>query len=221
MNFKKNTLSTSAVLLAAMLTGGYLVQADDDHKYDKEQEYHEQDKNYSDGDYEKDYDKDDLDENESVDPLNSNVAVQDTWNNWSRTSSFDKGSLPFTKSKKVTLQLESKRNNDKDKLSFIIIPLDGELFVPGKAVAEALGAKASFYRTSQILEVTTENTEIILKAKTNVAYENNIYTPLPAVALSMKDDLYIPISVITNGLGYSVDWQQKDNLFICRTTSIN
>lgn len=230
MFLKRIASPLSVILLASTLTGGYTVQADD-HKYDNEQEYYGHDGKSSNDDYNKKYEKDDHDKeksyfdddydkknemNKSIDPLYSKASMQDTWNNWTRTTSLEKGKLPFNDAKNVTLKIKNK----KDSLSFTIIPRDGELFVPGKAVAKVLGGKATIYVISQILEVTNNNTELILKANTNVAYENNSHLPLPAVSFSMNGDVYVPISVITNALGYSVKWQQKNNQFICSAASI-
>ncbi|MGE7623918.1 hypothetical protein ACQKMD_12925 [Viridibacillus sp. NPDC096237] len=49
-------------------------------------------------------------------------------------------------------------------------------------MAELLGAKASFYKTSRILEVISNETKLLFRVNTNVVYENTVKKPLPAIA---------------------------------------
>ena len=90
-----------------------------------------------------------------------------------------------------------KVENSSGTIAVYVIPMDGELFVPGESVAKFLGAKAILYNTSQILEIAFNNSELIFRAGTNVVYDNRIKTPLPASSLYMNNDVYIPISVIS------------------------
>ena len=39
-------------------------------------------------------------------------------------------------------------------------------------------------------------------------------TPSPASAFYMNNDVYVPISVITNGLGYIAEWQEENNTIV-------
>ncbi|TSI04740.1 copper amine oxidase N-terminal domain-containing protein [Lysinibacillus sp. BW-2-10] len=222
MDFKKIALSATTLLLVGTLSNGLLVKADDDEDDDEHkfhEEYHDDDDKYEyeDDDEEYEYEYEEDDEYEYDNYTDPTVSTQDTWNIWTRTMMVQKGELPFNESKNVTLTVE----NENNPLSFYVIPRDREFFVPGKAVAETLGAKATVYNTSKILEVTTDNTEMILRADKNVAYDNNLKTPLPSVAFYMNNDIYIPISVITNALGYSVEWQAENNTFICRPLTSN
>ncbi len=227
MKFKIIGLFASTLLLAGTLTSGGMVKADDyEENDDDEHEYYENERKYRDDDddddhdeYEYEYDDDDDAEYEyNYDNFTSpSVSEQSTWNIWTKTIAIQKGQLPFTEAKNVTLKVE----NENKEQSFYVIPREGEMFIPGKAVAEALGAKVRVYKTSQILEVTDDQTEIIFRANTNVAYHNDVKTPLPAVAFHFNNDIYIPISVITNGLGYSVEWKAESNTFICRSLTGN
>ena len=90
------------------------------------------------------------------------------------------------------------------------------MFIPGKTVASLFGEKATFYKISKILTIQYRENELIFRSGTNVVYENNIKTPLPANAFYLNDDVYVPISVITNGLGYVVEWQENEQTFLCQ-----
>ncbi|SOC22452.1 copper amine oxidase-like protein [Ureibacillus xyleni] len=219
MKLKIIGLSASTLLFVGTLSGGVMVKADDDHEYE-EHERGEHYEKYGDDDdrykyeyeEEEEYEYDDDDEYEYDSYTYPTASEQETWNIWTRTIMVQKGNLPFNESKNVTLQLE----NDTNRLSFYAIPRDGEIFIPGRVIAEMLGAEATVYDASQILEITTDNQEIIFRANTNVAFDNGQKTPLPSVAFSLNNDIYIPISVIANGLGFLVEWQADNNCFICR-----
>lgn len=99
-------------------------------------------------------------------------------------------------------------------MNVFVIPKDGEFFVPGKAIAQVLGAKATFYQASKILDIQDQTNELIFRAGTNVAYDNNVKTPIPAQAFYVNEELYVPISTITNGLGYIAEWQESTQTFI-------
>lgn len=213
MNIKKIGLSFSTILLIGSLSSGVMVKADDDD--DDDHKYYEKYKKYKDDDDW--YEDDDEYEYEYENNAYPTVTKQDTWNIWSRTLNVQKGELPFNNSKNVTLKVGDRN----DELSIYVIPRDGELFVPAKGIAEFLGATATFYDTSQILEVTNNNTKLILRANTNVAYDHDIKTPIPSVAFYLNHDIYIPISVIANGLGYVVEWQDESNTIICSPLTSN
>ncbi|MFF5994436.1 copper amine oxidase N-terminal domain-containing protein [Lysinibacillus sp. KU-BSD001] len=214
MNFKKFGLTSTIVILVWALANGGIVKADDDDYYDDDYEDYE--------DYEYDYDEeydDDYDYDEEYEYYNDQTDVitnMNTWHIWTRTTVVNKGELPFHETKLVQFKLE----NEGDALSLYVIPLDGELFVPGKAIAEMLGAEATLYDTSEILEVTTRNTELLFRAGTNVVYDNKLKSPMPATAFYMNDHVYIPISVITNGLGYVAEWQEESDTVVCKSLAM-
>lgn len=220
MNMKKITLSFSTILLIGALSNGLIVNADDD---DDDHKYYEKYKKYRDDDWDEHDDDDDKYEYEEDEEYKyenntySTVSKHQTWNIWTRTITVQKGELPFNDPKNVTLKLE----NETNELSIYVIPRDGELLVPGKSIAEFLGAETSFYKTSQILEVSDTNTNLILRANTNVAYDDDVKTPIPSIAFYLNNDIYIPISVIVNGLGYLVEWQEENNTFICQLFATN
>lgn len=202
-----------AMLLAGTFTNGVIVQADDDHdndykKYDKYKDYDDDD----DDRYEYEYDDDEeYDDYESYN-MTGEVYGKGTWNIWTKSLIGEKEVLPFATSKVVKLKVEGTN----DELNFSVIPKDGEFFVPGKEVAQLLGAKATFYKTSKILAIQYKENELIFRSGTNVVYDNNVKTPLPATAFYLNEELYLPISAITNGLGYVVEWQENNQLFLCQ-----
>ncbi|MGE7997682.1 copper amine oxidase N-terminal domain-containing protein [Lysinibacillus sp. NPDC093190] len=209
MKLKKISLVV-VLILASFITNDVVVHADD-HKH--EDKKHEKYKDYKDDDDEHDekYYDDDEKEGETY-YFQDAVRAKGTWNIWTRTVAADKEVLPFTSSQKVTLKVEGTNKE----LSFFVIPKDGELFVPGKAVAQVLGAKATFYKASKILVIQNEANELIYRAGTNVVYDNNVKTPSPAQVFYMNEELYVPISTITNGLGYIAEWQENNQTFVCQ-----
>lgn len=135
-----------------------------------------------------------------------------TWNIWTRSTYVNKGELPLKEAKEIQLKLENNNNT----VSLYLIPLDGEIYVPGKIVAELLGAKVVNYDNSKILEINKTGTELIFRAGTNVVYYNEIKTPIPAVTFYLNDNIYVPISVISNGLGYVAEWQEMNNAVVLK-----
>ncbi|MFJ7952981.1 copper amine oxidase N-terminal domain-containing protein [Lysinibacillus sp. NPDC096418] len=206
-----------AMLFACTFTNGVIVQADDDHekvhkKYNKYEDYDDDDDRYEyEYDDDEDYDEYDDDDYESYNMIGEEYD-KGTWNIWTRTLVGEKEVLPFAASKVVKLKVE----DTNDELSFSVIPKNGEFFVPGKEVAQLLGAKTTFYKTSKILAIQYKENELIFRSGTNVVYDNAVKTPLPAAAFLLNGELYLPISAITNGLGYVVEWQENNQQFLCQ-----
>ncbi|MFJ8517464.1 copper amine oxidase N-terminal domain-containing protein [Lysinibacillus xylanilyticus] len=211
MKVKKISL-VLVLILASFITNDVVVHADDHEHEDKKHEKYKEYKDYKeDDDDDGKYYDDDEEEGETY-YFQDAVSEKGTWNIWTRTVATDKDVLPFTSSQKVTLKVEG----TKKELSFFVIPKDGEFFVPGKAVAQVLGAKATFYKESKILAIQDQTNELIYRAGTNVVYDNNVKIPSPAQAFYVNEELYVPISTITNGLGYIAEWQENYQTFVCQ-----
>ncbi|WP_193767002.1 copper amine oxidase N-terminal domain-containing protein [Lysinibacillus parviboronicapiens] len=205
---KKRISLIVALLLTCTFIFGLSVRADDDneHEYKKHEKYDDDDR------YEYDDDDDDRYEFDESYKMNGEVYEKGTWNIWSRELVMEKEVLPFSASKLVNLKVADMNKE----LNFYVIPKDGEFFVPGKTVAQLLGAKATFYKTSKILVIQYQENELVFRSGTNVAYDNNVKTPLPASSFYLNEELYVPICVITNGLGYVVEWQEDSQVFLCQ-----
>lgn len=213
--YKKIRLAVMLFFCGTLVDGG-LVKADDDHKNKYEDKYEDDEDEYEDEYDDEDYYDEYEDEyDESGDDDEQKTIEKSTWNIWARNLARNKEDLPFTNSKTVQLKI-STHNAVRD---IYVIPKEGEFFVQGKVVSEFLGAKASFYKTSKILEVISKETKLLFRANTNVVYENNVKTPLPAVSFYINEEIYLPLSAIANGLGYVVEWQEKDNMFLCQKLS--
>lgn len=191
-----------------------IANADDEEDYKKYEGvvHKKHNDNYDDDEEDDDYDyykeEDDYEYYDQRYPeTNSN-----TWNIWTRSTYVNKGELPLKEAKEIQLKLENNNNTR----SLYLIPLDGEIYVPGKIVAELLGAKVVNYDNSKILEINKAGTELIFRAGTNVVYYNEIKTPIPAVTFYLNDNIYVPISVISNGLGYVAEWQEMNNAVVLK-----
>ncbi|PJO43096.1 copper amine oxidase N-terminal domain-containing protein [Lysinibacillus xylanilyticus] len=211
MKVKKISL-VLVLILASFITNDVVVHADDHEHEDKKHEKYKEYKDYKDDDDDDEKYYDDDDEEGETYYFQDAVSEKGTWNIWTRTVAADKDVLPFTSSQKVTLKVEG----TKKELSFFVIPKDGEFFVPGKAVAQVLGVKATFYKESKILAIQDQTNELIYRAGTNVVYDNNVKIPSPAQAFYVNEELYVPISTITNGLGYIAEWQENYQTFVCQ-----
>ncbi|EFI70252.1 hypothetical protein BFZC1_02487 [Lysinibacillus fusiformis ZC1] len=184
---------------------------DEDEKYEgdvhkKHNDYEDDDDDEEDDDYYKEEDEYEYYDQRYLE-TNSN-----TWNIWTRSTYVNKGELPFKEAKEIQIKLENNNNT----VSLYLIPLDGEIYVPGKIVAELLGAKVVNYDNSKILEINKAGTELIFRAGTNVVYYNEIKSPIPAVTFYLNDNIYVPISVISNGLGYVAEWQEMNNAVVLK-----
>jgi len=211
MKVKKISL-VLVLILASFITNDVVVHADDHEHEDKKHEKYKEYKDYKDDDDDDEKYYDDEEEEGETYYFQDAVSEKGTWNIWTRTVAADKDVLPFTSSQKVTLKVEGA----KKELSFFVIPKDGEFFVPGKAIAQVLGAKATFYKESKILAIQDQTNELIYRAGTNVVYDNNVKIPSPAQAFYVNEELYVPISTITNGLGYIAEWQENYQTFVCQ-----
>ena len=222
MKNKKISVAVS-LLVVGLLTNGMQAKADDDdydhdgYEHEKYEKYDDHDDDYDHNDdddydyeYEDDYDDDD-DQYENYDTTNV-VNEKGKWNIWTRSVVVDKEALPFTDSKQVVLKVTGTNKE----VNLFAMPKDGEIFVPGKTVAKLLGATATYYKTSEILVIQNANHELIYRAGKNVAYDNYVKTPLPAHAFYLNNELYLPISAITNGLGFIAEWQEENQQFVCQ-----
>lgn len=203
-------------LVTTLSVGRYSVYADDHHDYDEKYEHYEGEDHHDKKDY---YDKyqnddtkyyDDNDEQEDYGEYEANVTGEGTWNIWTRSIVQNDGNLPFTHSQTISMHFDNKT------IKCYVIPREGTLFVPAKKVAEALNGKAHYYKTSKIMNVQLQDEQLIFRADTNVVYENLIKTPMPSKAFQFNNDLYVPVSVILNAFGYSVDWQDNKQQIICQ-----
>lgn len=184
------------------LTSLSIVQADDDEYEDDDNEYEDYE------DYEEEEEEDDeyyYDETNTA-----NELAEGNWYTWNKDAVSNKIELPFKDAKSVNI----KSSNAEDALSVYVVPLQGEYFIPGKAVSQFLGATATFYEKSDILEVTSGEFELIFRTNTNVVYEQGLKMRMPGNSFSLNEDVYLPISVLANGLGYSVEWNEQDNSFV-------
>ena len=132
-----------------------------------------------------------------------------TWNVWSRTLDTEKGELPFDISKTVKIE-----NQDGKQMDGYVIPNRGEMMIPAVKTAELIGATVKYYKTMEIAEMQLDANELIVKSGSNAVYENDTKTPMPAEAMMYQDELYIPISVLTNGLGLTVTWDETKQTFL-------
>ncbi|MED3662862.1 copper amine oxidase N-terminal domain-containing protein [Ureibacillus sp. FSL K6-8385] len=137
-----------------------------------------------------------------------NLGRPSYWNIWTRDTNVTvSNNLPVQEAKTVPFELDGKTTN------LLVLPSDGQLLVSGEKMADFLGIKSKFYGQSRILELSKNGEELIVRAGTNAAYENMVKTPLPTKAIYYEKTVYLPVSVIANAFGYSVDWDESTGTF--------
>ncbi|MFJ8262518.1 stalk domain-containing protein [Rummeliibacillus sp. NPDC094406] len=201
------------ILIFGTSGGAYIAHADEDHhEYYEEHEKHDEKEHDHD---EKEHDDDEEEYENNYDngysEDNTYTSEQGGWNIWTRSLVQNTDTLPIKKAKKATFKIDNKT------LGFYIIPKNGELFVPAQKLTKALGGQSTYYETSKILITKIKDHQLIFRADTNVVYENMFKTPMSAKAFHFSKDIYVPVSVILNSFGYSIDWQEQQQQFICQT----
>ena len=186
-----------------------IVKADDDYEqyeHDEHEGYESYEKNEDEWEDEDHDDWEVEDESEEVENrtlYQENQVQQSYWNIWTRdTSTTFTENLPFQEAKEVAVEISGKSE------SLYVVPLNGQFLVSGEKMAQLFGIKYKFYKESRILEVSNDKEELIVRAGSNVAYENMVKTPMPANALYFEKSVFLPISVIANAFSYRVNWDE-------------
>lgn len=182
----------------------------DDSQYSEEVDEQQDDKK-DDSTYRKQ-----VNEQRSVNRNNQNVqgAIVDTapdvtWDTWSRSVATNRGELPFANPKTVTIE-----SQDGKLLNSYVIPSQGEMMIATVSIAQLIGVEVTYYPTNKIAEMKLDGKELIIKSGSNAVYENDKKTPMPVEAMMYQDELYMPISVLTNGLGLTVTWDEEKQTFL-------
>lgn len=207
-------------LLMSSIGPTYLVWAndDDDHyeyegygrdvheRYDEEDEY-EYEYEYEENDDDDEYEEEDGEENWQQDSVEFPSTT--TWDVWSRTVDMNQGVLPFEIPD--TMKIE---NQDGKQIDSYVMPTQGEMMVPAVETAELVGATVHYYPKTEIAEMSLDGYELIVRVGSNAVYENDKKTPMSVEAMMNQDKLYMPISVLTNGLGLTVTWNEAKQTFL-------
>ncbi|WP_232696021.1 copper amine oxidase N-terminal domain-containing protein [Brevibacillus daliensis] len=211
------TLFVFILLLIFQATN--IVKADDDHgddhkKSEKYEKHKKDEQNFFDWD-DDDHDDDDWkNDNETYKNgtrslYESNLVKNSFWNIWTREPSISlHENLPIQDTREVIIELNNRSE------MFYIIPQNGQLLVKGEKIAMFLNAESTYYQQSKILEVSKDKKELIVRARSNAAYENMVKTPMPTSAFFYEESVYLPISVIANAFGYRVSWNAEKETII-------
>lgn len=193
MNSKgKKLVSVLATLMILFLLGSSVIADDhDDDDHEQEHEY-----------LKKDHHDNDEDDSQSTKQRQNNFVQQtEYWNIWSREPRNDPtNSLPINSPEDLTVVV------DGNETSIYCVPQDGQLLVSGEAIAKILGVKVKVYPQSKIAAFSKGNRELIVKSGSNAVFENKVKTPMPILAASFENSVYLPISVAANAFGYRVTW---------------
>jgi hypothetical protein len=221
----KKKMKLAAFLMITIITAfsaGIGVLADDDEHEKKEHRYYEDHEQHGwfqgedEEKYEREYEDEDDEFYEENDRGWAENEMQQTmpqkqgyWNFWIRAAiASPANNLPISVPGDAAIIINGNPG------TIHVIPHDGQLLVSGKEMAKLLGAKTEFYTKSRILVMKKDNTELIVRAGSNAAYENNNKTPMPTEAQYIEKSLYLPISVAANALGYRVSWNEEEQSLI-------
>lgn len=189
--------------------GGYFERGEEDYPRESH-DYYEEDYDDHDDDYGYGENYGDDDEDGYATPYESTGSQNTFWNIWTRdlNGSTSNNDLPIQEAQDVKIQL----NNQSE--SLYMVPQNGQLLVSGAKMAKLIGVEQKFYEQSKILELSKGDTELVVRAGTNAAYENMIKTPMPTRAFYYENSVYLPVSVIANAFGLRVSWDANKETII-------
>lgn len=140
-------------------------------------------------------------------PINDN-----SWLTWKRTNEKNpSATLPFTGQTTIPVQV----NNQLSK-TLTVIPVNGQAFIQASDFSSLLDATVTYYDKIGVVEVVKQNKELLFKLQSNVAYENMTKTPIEEAPFVIDNELYLPINVLANGLGYSLTWNEQTKTMIVK-----
>ncbi|MGJ7034854.1 copper amine oxidase N-terminal domain-containing protein [Anoxybacillus eryuanensis] len=178
-----------------------------DNKYKKnEQEEHELEdeyEEYEDDEYENHHFEREDDRYEDVKNVKKTTVRKEYWYKWSRSPEMpnEYENMPINDRQTMTIAMAAK-----NPIRVVAVPMKGQIFVPLEETAKYIGASVTVYSRSQIAEMQLGEHHLIVKNGTRVAYETMKKTPMPLPLFSEGGKMYIPISVLANGLGLEVRW---------------
>lgn len=225
----KNAIKLILSMVLVFTTVSFLytsVQADDDdekeydeHKYkeydddrykEKEHDKHKYKEEHDDYDEREKYNDENQMENPIDQPINRTNVVKESWNKWSRLSTVGvaQEQLPLKQSMNVKIQ------NGDQTISILAYPYKSEILVPIKSTAELLGADVIIYEKISAIEIAYQQKQLIARLGSRAVYENGLKIPMIVPVLSYDNQLYAPISMLADGLGYTVTYEpQKGFIF--------
>ncbi len=194
--------------ILAFSIGSSVLADNDDHEkgeLNKSSEYYEKS---DDDEYENEGDKYFNDQGTTTNP----VFQEDYWNIWSRKPvNNPNNTLPITTPSELSISV----NGNVAKI--YVIPQEGQLLVSGEAMTKLLGAQTKYYPQSKIMVITKDKYELVVRADSNVAFENKIKNPMPVKATVYEKTIYLPVSVAANSLGFRITWNAENNTMICES----
>lgn len=111
-----------------------------------------------------------------------------------------------------------------------VIPMDGDtgmpymdpagrVMVPLRVVAEKAGASVAYDTTNRLAIVKTMETEIIVPVDKGLVVVNGVNKPNDAPARITNGRTYLPIRIVMESLGYSVNWDGLNSRVLISSAS--
>ncbi len=210
MRKKKFAYSIILFLLLSAMVPGFGYADDDDHEEDEEHyEYEEgegENHEYEEEEGEYHYEEDAAG--------NDQPSTEESlsWQKWNRSSAdWDSGTL-FQQSSVQEMPLSAENRTGQIKA----FEYKGQLMVESRKAAELLDAGYIGYETTGTAEVWKDGSHLIFKEGSHAVYENMKKTPMPAEVHLKNKELYVPVSVIANGLGYVIEGNTQTGISLIK-----
>ena len=148
----------------------------------------------------------------------------------SLSSDVEKGALskekisePIRYIRTVTLtlgkpEIAMKQGSEQHMATLDVTPVnpDGSTFVPVRGIFEELGGRVSWNAADRTVEITQENTRILLNADSTAATVNGTGVTLSQSPRIINGRLLIPLRSVSEQLGFSVEWLETTKQIIIR-----
>ncbi len=95
----------------------------------------------------------------------------------------------------------------------------GRTLVPARAIFEEFGAVVSWDEANQQVDISMEDTEVVLKIDSRSALVNGDGATLDVPALIIEDRTMIPVRFVAESLGFVVDWNNSTRTVLIGSSS--
>lgn len=109
-------------------------------------------------------------------------------------------------SESIRLFFDKKEMQIRSKLNV----MNGKVLVPMREVFEQLGAKVEWDGETKTITTTKDDTKAKMTIDQNVIYVNDIAKKLDCSVLLIDGQTFVPLAVISEALGYQVDWDDAE-----------
>ena len=96
---------------------------------------------------------------------------------------------------------------------------NGRIFVPVRAVVEALKAEVTYNAADRTVVIKKDNTTVTMTIGSDIAYVNGTETKLDNAVYTYDDRTMVPLRFISEALDFNVNWENDTQTVIINDTS--